>query len=124
MSDTTNLSSFIKESFGSNSTYVEGLLERYRQDAKLVDDSWQAYFGALLDGGSPSVEAEVRVESATAAPSLPAASVPDVAKPSPAVSISEGTQAKKITGAAKKIVENMEQSLSVPTATSFRNIPV
>jgi len=124
VSDTTNLSSFIKESFGSNSTYVEGLLERYRQDAKLVDDSWQAYFRALLDGGSPSVETEVKIEPAAAAPSVPTASDAAAAKASPAASLSEGTQAKKITGAAKKIVENMEQSLSVPTATSFRNIPV
>ena len=29
-----------------------------------------------------------------------------------------------ITGPAKKIVENMEQSLTVPTATSFRDVPV
>jgi 2-oxoglutarate dehydrogenase E1 component len=31
---------------------------------------------------------------------------------------------RPITGVAKKIVENMEQSLTVPTATSFREMPV
>ena len=51
---TTNLSEYIKEAFGSNATYVEGLFERYQTDPKLVDESWQTYFGDLLNGGSPS----------------------------------------------------------------------
>ena len=34
------------------------------------------------------------------------------------------TESKPITGSAKKIVENMELSLTVPVATSFRTVPV
>ncbi|MFN0278319.1 MAG: multifunctional oxoglutarate decarboxylase/oxoglutarate dehydrogenase thiamine pyrophosphate-binding subunit/dihydrolipoyllysine-residue succinyltransferase subunit [Pyrinomonadaceae bacterium] len=117
---TTNLSEFIREAFGSNATYVEGLLERYKSDPKLVDESWQAYFSDLLNGGAPSAETRA------------VASVPDVAaKPTQseikqpvAVPLPADTESKPITGAAKKIVENMEQSLTVPTATSFRAIPV
>src|SRR5205085_8368449 len=41
-----------------------------------------------------------------------------------ATSLAADTAPRSITGAARKIVENMEQSLTVPVATSFRNIPV
>ncbi|HRI03482.1 MAG TPA: multifunctional oxoglutarate decarboxylase/oxoglutarate dehydrogenase thiamine pyrophosphate-binding subunit/dihydrolipoyllysine-residue succinyltransferase subunit [Pyrinomonadaceae bacterium] len=116
----TNFSEFIKESFGSNATYVEGLLERYKADPKLVDESWQAYFGDLLNGGSPTAETStVKVE-----PAKPVAATPVQPKPPVAVPLAADTESRPITGAAKKIVENMEQSLTVPTATSFRTIPV
>lgn len=130
VSESSNhLSAFIKESFGSNATYVEGLLERFREDPKLVDESWQSYFAELLSGGSPSVETEANAGQAAAATNLPQETAPAAAAPAPAKSapdqkLAEGTEARSITGAAKKIVENMEQSLTVPTATSFRNVPV
>ena len=113
---TTNLSDFFRESFGSNATYVEGLLERYKTDPKLVDESWQAYFTDLLNGGTPQAETQA-VASVPVTPK-------DTDKKSIAVPLSADTEPKPITGAAKKIVENMEQSLTVPTATSFRTIPV
>ncbi len=116
--DQAKLSEFISEAFGSNATYVEGLLERYRTDPKLVDESWQAYFGELLAGGTPSTTER---SEAAAPPPAPAAS--PVQQPV-AVQLTPDTEPKAITGASKKIVENMEQSLTVPTATSFRNIPV
>ena len=111
--NTTKLSAFIKEAFGSNATYVESLLERYKTDPKLVDESWQTYFQDLLNGGTPN-------EQVTAATAQPAAEVKQPAT----VPLAAGTEPKAITGAAKKIVENMEQSLTVPTATSFRTVPV
>lgn len=117
----TNLSAFIKESFGSNATYVEGLLARYQIDPKLVDESWQAYFHDLLIGGSPNAEeTTVKVEPA---PQTPAAA-PTPVKTPVAIPISADVESRPITGPAKKIVENMELSLTVPTATSFRSIPV
>ncbi|MEO7540053.1 MAG: 2-oxo acid dehydrogenase subunit E2, partial [Pyrinomonadaceae bacterium] len=119
----TNISEFIKEAFGSNATYVEGLLERYRTDAKLVDESWQAYFSELLSGGSPSESGPAAETAKSVTPKLaPPAATP--AKQPAATAISSGASSRPITGPAKKIVENMEQSLTVPTATSFRTIPV
>ena len=45
----------IAEEFGPNATYVQGLLERFRSNPELVDDSWRSYFGELLaDGASPT----------------------------------------------------------------------
>jgi len=117
---TSNLSAYIQEAFGSNATYVEGLLERYRSDPNLVDESWQAYFSELVNGGSPSVAES----AAPAAKPAPAPAQPAPAKQPAAVPLSPDTQTKPITGVGKKIVENMEESLTVPTATSFRNIPV
>ncbi len=112
-----NLSEFIKEAFGSNSTYVEGLLERYRNDPNLVDESWQTYFADLLNGTTPTPNGQ------TATPA-PAASTPAPAKTPVPVALTADTEVKPLTGVAKKIVENMELSLTVPVATSFRNIPV
>lgn len=117
---TANLSEYIKEAFGSNATYVEGLLERYRSDPKLVDESWQTYFSDLLNGGAPAADASA---DATASSPQPAEPKAPAKQPAP-VPLAADTEPRPITGVAKKIVENMELSLSVPTATSFRTIPV
>ena len=126
MNDTiTNLTEFIKENFGSNATYVEGLLARYQTDPKLVDESWQTYFGDLLNGTVPAEsQAETRpVGSVSNAPTKePLPKLENLKQTT--TPLAADTEPKPITGIAKKIVENMEQSLTVPTATSFRNIPV
>lgn len=113
-----NLTEFIQESFGSNASYVESLLKRYQSDPKLVDESWQEYFAELL-GGNKADETPLSVVVGK-----PEAAPPVDAKPATAVVLSEDTEPKAIYGPAKKIVENMEESLTVPTATSFRSIPV
>ena len=117
--NTKNISAFIAENFGANASYVEGLLARFQADPKSVDESWQDYFAELLNGGSPEAEAKptATVSPAPVTPAAPAA------QPK-ATPIPPGAEARPLTGASKKIVENMEQSLTVPTATSFRNIPV
>jgi len=86
-----------------------------------VDDSWREYFDELLgqkNGRAETDAAAVPVKAsesvATAAPSQAKAAAPTEAD----------TNAKALIGASKKIVENMEQSLTVPTATSLRTIPV
>ncbi len=119
---TTNLSEFIRESFGSNATYVESLLERFKTDPKLVDESWQAYFSDLLNGVTPVETSSNGQASAPTHQPVVENSAP--VKQPIAVPLAADTEPKAITGPAKKIVENMEQSLTVPTATSFRTIPV
>ena len=191
-----DLSETIAENFGPNATYVESLLQRFRNDPALVDEAWRAYFGELT-GGTPAPEAAsgnggadaTPATSATlatpatdwptthqasapaaiaAAPSAqpsaataPAAAAPR-ATPADADADAEGRssqttsaqapaaapaataatpasvapatatvappaarpEGRAIRGAALKIVENMETSLGVPTATSNRQIPV
>jgi 2-oxoglutarate decarboxylase len=117
-----DLSQVIAEEFGANATYVEGLLERFRNNPELVDDSWRSYFTELIGDGN-GIKA-VPTQQATTAAAAPA---PEP-KPAPAPTLPPAPQpegeAHPIRGAALKIVENMERSLSVPTATSERRIPV
>ncbi len=134
----TDLSEMIADEFGPNASYVEGLLNRFRSNPDLVDDSWRSYFSELLgDGASPQqhasgngrtaavvapdaevrppVKAEEGRAASAAAPERKTATVP---------SGETSVEVIPIRGAALKIVENMETSLSVPTATSQRRIPV
>jgi 2-oxoglutarate dehydrogenase E1 component len=117
VSDQKRISQFISETFGANADYVEALLARYKTDPKLVDDSWQEFFADLLSGGAPPLSSE---RSESPAPTPVAAAAPVTKE----TVVSEGTEARPITGASKKIVENMEESLTVPTATSVRSVPV
>ena len=141
-----DLSQFIAENFGANATYVEGLLSRFRNDPALVDESWRTYFSELLDGGAAgavdgtqengrAVRTQAGSEQASAAPSAPTATAsaqaaaPAPQPPAPAAKTSSAPaesaeNAMPIRGGALKIVENMETSLTVPTATSNRRIPV
>src|SRR6185369_14240309 len=114
-----DLSQVIAEEFGANATYVEGLLERFHSNPELVDDSWRAYFTELVGDGNGATPVAV-VTQATPAAAAPAPQ-PKPAAPAPAPQ-PEG-EAIVIRGPALKIVENMERSLSVPTATSERRIP-
>jgi 2-oxoglutarate dehydrogenase E1 component len=121
------LSQFIAEEFGANATYVEGLLERFRNNPDLVDDSWRAYFSELTSNGATTVVATTDGDGAAPAPpkasAAPAAAAPAPA-PAPETKPQPDGEVFPIRGPALKIVENMESSLSVPTATSERRIPV
>jgi multifunctional 2-oxoglutarate metabolism enzyme len=147
----TDLSELIAENFGANATYVEGLLSRFRSNPELVDESWRAYFSELLgDGEAASISTgsspqasieqqrdtratgnggdEARVTTTAGARATVAeAAAPAKAQPKPqqaAPPAAQDVEVIPIRGAALKIVENMEASLSVPTATSQRRIPV
>ncbi|HEX3281906.1 MAG TPA: multifunctional oxoglutarate decarboxylase/oxoglutarate dehydrogenase thiamine pyrophosphate-binding subunit/dihydrolipoyllysine-residue succinyltransferase subunit, partial [Pyrinomonadaceae bacterium] len=140
----TDLSELIAENFGANATYVEGLLSRFRSNPELVDESWRAYFTELLGDGagneaataiSPTSDARssgngagetatAKAPAKVAEASAPAkAAAPTATKPAVATT-TEQVEATPIRGAALKIVENMDASLTVPTATSQRRIPV
>jgi 2-oxoglutarate decarboxylase len=138
----TDLSELIAENFGANATYVEGLLARWRRDPSLVDESWRAYFEELLGengAAAPADAATAKTQPQTDASAAPKrdgtgggtgvapATIPKAAKakpgPAPVTSPAQG-EVVPIRGAALKIVENMEASLAVPTATSQRRIPV
>ncbi len=120
-----DISRHIKENFGANASYVEGLYNRFKSDPQLVDDSWRHYFAELKptsNGGQAASEsvAPVAAPATAPAPQSPKSEVPSA----PETKIREGVEPKPIFGASKVIVENMEQSLTVPTATSARGIPV
>ena len=114
-----DFSEVIAEEFGANATYVQSLLERYRNNPDLVDDSWRAYFNELLhdgnsapqsdNGRATSVVSTDGQSSATPAAAAPAIAAPIVPKAQPAATaIPEDAEASPIRGGALKIVENME----------------
>jgi 2-oxoglutarate dehydrogenase E1 component len=125
----TNLSEFIQESFGANASYVEGLYERFKSDASSVDESWRDYFNDLLNGNAVQ-EAKSNGQSAASAQpektETPAktAKVEQTPAKKTETKVGEDVEVKPLTGVSKVIVENMEESLTVPTATSTRRIPV
>src|SRR6185503_9532623 len=139
----TDLSEIIAENFGANATYVEGLLGRFRSNPELVDESWRAYFTELLgdgagteattanstaadarsseNGGGETVTAKAPAHTAEASAPAKAKAIP---VSTPAAAPAQQFEVTPIRGAALKIVENMDASLTVPTATSQRRIPV
>ncbi len=132
----TNLSEFIAENFGANASYVQGLLSRFQSDPGSVDESWRTYFGDLLNGNVPmengqssaatteKAKTETPKTNGATTQAATTATTPQPAKTSPIVTVGADVEVKTITGASKKIVENMELSLTVPTATSLRRVPV
>jgi 2-oxoglutarate dehydrogenase E1 component len=114
-------------SFGPNAWLVDEMYERYRANPASVSDSWREFFadyqpqGIGLATAPPSGEVAVPVAEAlppaAPAPAPKAASAPAPVVPAPV----EG--AEPLRGAAARIVANMEASLGVPTATSFRVVP-
>ncbi|REJ79246.1 MAG: multifunctional oxoglutarate decarboxylase/oxoglutarate dehydrogenase thiamine pyrophosphate-binding subunit/dihydrolipoyllysine-residue succinyltransferase subunit [Acidobacteria bacterium] len=124
---TTDISAIIKDSFGANASYVESLYKRYSSDPDLVDDSWKRYFSGLVEAGNGAATEQAPKQTAeTSSGASQTAAQPAPAKePDRAESeVREGVEAKAIFGPSKIIVENMEESLSVPTATSVRRVPV
>ncbi|HZF39095.1 MAG TPA: 2-oxo acid dehydrogenase subunit E2, partial [Blastocatellia bacterium] len=126
MQDYKEIASQIADDFGANATYVEDLLRQFQHNPKSVDEEWGEYFDSLL-GGDGSVKVESRrgplTEQATTA--QPAAAAPAIApRPSPPVAETTTGERIQIRGSALKIVENMESSLAVPTATSARQIQI
>jgi 2-oxoglutarate dehydrogenase E1 component len=111
------------DTFGPNAWLVEEMYERYRNDPGSVADAWQEFFTDYESKGpavaAPSVTDGAPPPTATPAP-LPAPAPPP---PSPAPPAEEEVAGEPIRGAGAAIVANMERSLGVPTATSFRDVP-
>ena len=137
----TDLSAVIADNFGANATYVESLLQRFRSDPALVDEAWRAYFTELLGdeattpaptngGATATTQAPTGTSAPEAAteqappPPAPVAQPQSTAATTATQTASAPVDGAPIRGAALKIVENMETSLGVPTATSNRQVPV
>ena len=128
--------------FGANSWLVEEMFEQYQDDPDSVSESWRAFF-ADGDGAAPRHRPAPRQRLAAASlQRAPVATIgaqplracrahgvarrsstavePPAPTPTAAPAAEPGVAIK---GAAAAIAANMERSLSVPTATSFRNVP-
>jgi multifunctional 2-oxoglutarate metabolism enzyme len=97
--------------YGPNTWLIDEMFRQYKQDPSSVGEHWRDFFADY----SPTT---YREEIATRDTSDKTA----VEKSKPSTPLPEGAQ--KLRGPAEIIVSNMERSLTVPTATSSRVIPV
>ncbi|MBI2840580.1 MAG: multifunctional oxoglutarate decarboxylase/oxoglutarate dehydrogenase thiamine pyrophosphate-binding subunit/dihydrolipoyllysine-residue succinyltransferase subunit [Acidobacteria bacterium] len=102
-------------SFGPNVWLIDEMYRQFRNDPSSVSESWREFLAdyipvTLPSGGGPAETQAVLHEDEQPGAAVAAIVVPAGAKP--------------IRGGAARIVENMERSLRIPTATSVRTIPV
>src|SRR3989441_6726518 len=100
------------------------MYEDYLRDPSSVDPEWRELFDNGKLAELPVIPADPRetgnVKRETQPPPAPTFPVSRVPSPA-ALALSPG--AVPITGPAARLVTNMTESLTVPTATSFRDIP-
>ncbi len=89
---------------GLNAGYVASVYEQYRSDPASVETEWRRLFDAGLGGFEP-----IRPPEPAADPSVTLEEAPAGASP--------------LRGPSARLAANMSASLSVPTATSFRDVP-
>ena len=136
----------VTSSYGANIAFIEELYEKYRNNPASVSTSWQEFFqdykpsveDDLSDGPEETIpqvvatagqtvairSAQPAAPAAVVAPPAPSPRPTPVSAPRPALAPLSNQTSTPLRGAASKIAQNMEASLSIPTATSLRNIPV
>jgi 2-oxoglutarate dehydrogenase E1 component len=102
--------------FGENASYVVDLLARYRTNPASVDEDWRAFFRDRLGETAPPPASPAERPAPPAAAPAPEPAAPRAPR--------AGETPEPLRGAALRVAENMEESLTVPTATSQRQIPV
>jgi len=120
------------DQFGPNDWLVDELYQQYLEDKNSVDPAWWEFF----DDFTPHDNALLPEQAAHAeppAPATPAQSPGQSPSPSPTPAAKTVTTTPapepseyvhKLKGPAARVVTNMEESLTVPTATSVRSVPV
>jgi 2-oxoglutarate dehydrogenase E1 component len=103
-----------------NSAFAQALYEDYLRDPASVPEEWRRLFDNGMKGeeplpGTPALDTETAPE--TGAPSAPASADAPTAQP-------PNRLTAPISGPALRLVKNMEDSLEIPTATSFREVDV
>ena len=141
------------DQFGANDWLVDEMYERYLQDPNSVDAAWAELFATNKTTGAvtpPRGGVPPTPKSAQSAPPIPVAQavapvaaqpvVPQavvcqspiistptpadpVVKPIPVLETPSAAAVENLRGVAGRVVQSMEASLSVPTATSVRVIP-
>ncbi|HEY7463624.1 MAG TPA: multifunctional oxoglutarate decarboxylase/oxoglutarate dehydrogenase thiamine pyrophosphate-binding subunit/dihydrolipoyllysine-residue succinyltransferase subunit [Candidatus Limnocylindria bacterium] len=108
-----------------NAGYVAELYEQFRRDPTSVDREWRTLFESGGSRGAPAAPAHAE----QAPPAVDAGN--GSAQPGTETPPSPGTAsatlppgATPIKGPAARLAKNMAASLGVPTATSFRDVPV
>ncbi|NCG38718.1 MAG: multifunctional oxoglutarate decarboxylase/oxoglutarate dehydrogenase thiamine pyrophosphate-binding subunit/dihydrolipoyllysine-residue succinyltransferase subunit [Actinobacteria bacterium] len=123
---------------GPNAWMVDEIRTQWETDPNSVDPTWRAMFEAELPGSkdtgttdaaeNPTIEAASVIVSPQPAMTPPPPPPPAAPAPVPAGSPTLAADPRPdnhepIRGSSARLVTNMEASLDVPTATSFRQVP-
>src|SRR5439155_58516 len=100
------------------------MYEQYLRDPASVPEEWRLLFDNGKSGELPIIPTDRTEVLAAGTGSREWGVVRDAAPPSPTPHSPIPVAAITITGPAARLVQNMTDSLSVPTATSFREIAV
>ncbi|HET6744337.1 MAG TPA: multifunctional oxoglutarate decarboxylase/oxoglutarate dehydrogenase thiamine pyrophosphate-binding subunit/dihydrolipoyllysine-residue succinyltransferase subunit [Candidatus Limnocylindria bacterium] len=105
-----------------NAGYVAELYEQFRRDPDSVDRDWRVLFESGGAGFAPTAVPDGVAEQGNGAGSGASAVAPDAPRPEEALAPPPPPGATPIKGPAARLAANMTASLTVPTATSFRDI--
>jgi multifunctional 2-oxoglutarate metabolism enzyme len=133
---------------GPNMWLVDEMYRRYRENPEGIDERWREFFedfrprlgeppaGSETPAATPSVPPPISEEAKGPESAAEVATDEAPGKPERPLSVSEGVStapgarsvqipdgAERIRFGAERVVKNMEASLEVPTATSFRFVP-
>ena len=116
------------QDFGANSWLVEEMYEQFRTDPASVSEAWREFFSdyrSMTNGAQTTAAPASPAPVSAPAPAVSAPTTTPAAAPATpaAVPVASDITPEPIRGVGAAIVTNMEKSLSVPTATSFRNVP-
>ncbi|GAB3684786.1 multifunctional oxoglutarate decarboxylase/oxoglutarate dehydrogenase thiamine pyrophosphate-binding subunit/dihydrolipoyllysine-residue succinyltransferase subunit [Saccharopolyspora tripterygii] len=145
------MSSSPASQFGPNEWLIEEMYERFLQDPTSVDSAWHEFFADYKSGQATNENTATAAAAGTAAPpgttatatrtgetngqapaaaasaakpaAAPKPSPQQAAKAAPVKQPQAEGDVKTLRGAAAAIAKNMDQSLTVPTATSVRAVP-
>src|SRR5437588_9320631 len=113
------------QALGPNEWLVDEMYEQFLADPSSVSQSWQEFFADYRPNAAASL-----AEPTAVAPVAPVeepvpvpAAAPATSAKAPAAPAASADGGEVIRGAGARIVANMEASLGVPTATSFREVP-
>jgi multifunctional 2-oxoglutarate metabolism enzyme len=115
----------VSPAIGPNAWLVDEMYERFRADPRSVSESWQEFFQDYRPSTAPAPEppaAEPRKSAPSQAPP-PSERAEGTPSPQREAAVETAPEGELLRGASVRIVENMEASLAVPTATSFREVP-
>ena len=113
-----------------NAWLVEEMYEQYRQDPDSLSKGWQDFFADYrpgdqrADGGGPDDDQASERRASASGGDGQAGDGEALGHARRAVAaVPEGEEPQPLRGVGARIVENMETSLGVPTATSVRDVP-
>ncbi len=100
------------EKFGANTWFVESLFKQYQENPSAVPEQWENFFSNVTEGTKDNGSKNQKAKSV-----IPFTNF-EMPKPDP----DDDTQI--IAGSFARILDNMNNSLTIPVATSQRTIPV